>query len=231
MTQPRFNLFATSSPNARKITLMLEELGQAYDVQPIRVLRGEQFAPEFRALNPLSKTPVLVDRETGGPAIFESGAILIYLAETFGRFLPAAGPARYETLQWLFAQTSNIGPTLGQYNHFRSTKDDAAGYGRGRFRNLSKRFYDIFNERLGAARYLAGDEYSIADIATFHWAFYLEIHDFAAADFPHLTRWRAEIAARPAAKREEEKKAQLTIDNSGFSGASKQDIERFYWRD
>ena len=113
----RFELLGMTSPNVRKIVLMLEELEAPYDLRIVKVFRAEQFGDDFRALNPFSKVPVLIDRESG-QSIFESGAILIYLAETFARFLPASGPARYDTLKWLFAQTSNIGPMFGQLNHF-----------------------------------------------------------------------------------------------------------------
>ncbi len=227
----RFELLGMTSPNVRKIVLMLEELEAAYDVRLVKVFAGEQFTPEFRALNPLSKVPVLIDREAD-QTLFESGAILIYLAETFGRFLPAAGAERYETLKWLFVQTSNVGPMLGQYNHFRIAGDGKGSYAYERYRKLSARMYALLDERLSSCRYLAGDAYSIADIATFHWAGYVDIQKMDWADYPHLARWRAEIAERPAARRAEDAAVRLTLsEHDGMAAASQADIDRFWWRD
>lgn len=220
-----------TSPNVRKVVLMLEELEAAYDVRVVKVFRGEQFTPAFRALNPFCKVPVLTDRETG-QSIFESGAILIYLAETFARFLPASSAARYEALQWLFAQTSNIGPMFGQLNHFRTAKDADAPYALTRYRNISTRIYAILDERLAARAYLAGDDYTIADIATFHWAGYVDMHELNWTDFPHLKRWCDQIAARPAAQREAAAIPRLMADpEHSFSSAAKEDMDRFFWRD
>lgn len=227
----RFELHGMTSPNVRKIALMLEELEAPYDLRQVKVFAGEQFTPAFRALNPLSKVPVLVDRETG-QALFESGAILVYLAEAFGRFLPAAGPGRYETLKWLFVQTSNVGPMLGQYNHFRVAGDGIGSYAYERYRKLSARLYALLDERLATCRHLAGDDYSIADIATYHWAGYVDIHRMDWADYPHLARWRAEIGARPAALREVETNRRLAYaEPDSLAAASPADIDRFWWRD
>lgn len=226
----RFELHGMTSPNVRKIVLMLEEIEASYDLRLVKVFRGEQFSDDFRALNPLSKVPVLIDREADGLTMFESGAILIYLAESFARFLPASGAARYQTLTWLFAQTSNIGPMFGQLNHFRMPSVSAP-YALERYRNICERLYRILDERLAAHPYLAGADYSIADIATFHWAGYLEQHGFAWDEHPHLKRWRDAIAARPAAQREAEKMPRL-IDapENGYASASKSDMDRFFWR-
>lgn len=230
MTSPRFLLHGMTSPNVRKIVLMLEELEQAYDIEIVKVFRGGQFEPAFRTLNPFSKVPVLVDREAGDLALFESGAILIYLAETFGRFLPASGVARAQTLQWLFAQTSNIGPMFGQLNHFRMPGADAP-YALERYRGIAARLYRILDERLAANAFLAGEDYSIADIATFHWAGYLEQHELNWADHTHLKRWRDNIAVRPAAQRERAATPRLTAPpGEGFADASPADMARFFWR-
>jgi GST-like protein len=231
--QPRFALYGMGSPNVRKVLLMLEELEVAYDLQLVKVFGSEQFTPQFRALNPLSKVPVLVDHEAqpGGYPVFESGAILIYLAEAFGRFLPASGVDRYETLKWLFVQTSNVGPVFGQFNHFRMGGKDRNPYAYERFRSLSTRLYQLLDERLARRPYLAGDSYSIADIATFAWASYVDIHGMDWADYPNLARWLALIAARPAAQREEAAKAQLAYAPAdSFAAASKEDMDRFWWR-
>lgn len=232
-SQPRFVLYGMTSPNVRKILLMLEELEVAYDLHQVKVFAGEQFTPEFRALNPVSKVPVLVDREAqpGGYPVFESGAILIYLAELSGRFLPASGIPRYEVLKWLFVQTSNVGPMIGQNNHFRLIGKDQAPYGFGRYRSIAAHVFRLLDERLAEQAYLAGDDYSIADIATFHWSAYVGIQGMEWADYPNLARWRAGIAARPAAQREEEVKAGLVYaEADSLPAASKEDLDRFFWR-
>jgi len=230
----RFDLYGMTSPNVRKVALMLEELETPYRLHQVKVFQGEQFTPRFRAMNPLSKVPVLVDHDQGdgGFPVFESGAILIYLAETFGRFLPAAGVARYETLKWLFAQTSNVGPMLGQFNHFRMMGEASAPAAYARYRKLSARIYALLDERLAAHPYLAGEAYSIADIATYPWAAYVTIHEMDWSDYPNLARWRAEIAERPAAQREVEVRVRLTYaEADGIEAASQADLDRFWWRD
>jgi GSH-dependent disulfide-bond oxidoreductase len=228
---PRFELLGMPSPNVRKIVLMLEELEADYAPRIVKVFRGEQFSDEFRALNPFSKVPVLIDHAAGDTVIFESGAILVYLAETFDRFLPRSGPARYATLTWLFAQVANVGPMFGQYNHFMGEGADAPG-ARERYRNISARIYRILDERLKAEAYLAGPGYSVADIATYHWAGYVEAHKMDWADFPNLARWRAEIADRPAAVREAEFLPRLIGEGAdGFQTASQSERDRFWWRD
>jgi len=228
----RLVLYGMTSPNVRKIVLMLEELEAPYALRKVKVFGGEQFGPAFRALNPLSKVPVLVDRGQGDYPVFESGAILIYLAETFGRLLPAAGRPRYETLKWLFAQTSNVGPMLGQYNHFRVMGEASAPAAYDRYRGISARIYHLLDERLGDRPYLAGDDYSIADIATYHWAGYVDVHEMDWADFPNLARWRGAIGERPAARREAKVRELLTYDApDSLQSASQADLDRFWWRD
>src|SRR6516165_5729380 len=168
-------LYGMSSPNVRKILILLEELGLAYEWRHVAVFAGENLTPEFRRLNPFAKVPVLVEDGLAEP-IFESGAILIYLAETYGGdFLPAAGPARWETLKWLMAQAANVGPVFGQHNHFRH--DPArAPYAAERFRRTAAELYRILDRRLADRPWLASDAYSIADIATYPWARYLRRH-------------------------------------------------------
>ena len=228
---PRFELLGMTSPNVRKVVIMLEELEAAYATRLVKVFAGEQFTPAFRALNPLSKVPVLIDHEAG-QTVFESGAILIYLAEAFGRFLPAAGAPRTETLKWLFVQTSNVGPMLGQYNHFRIAGDGKGSYAYERYRKQSARLYALLDERLGTNRYLAGEAYSIADIATWPWSAYVDIHKMDWAEYPHLARWRAEIGERPAIGRAEAVNRALTyFEADGMGAAAPADIDRFWWRD
>jgi GST-like protein len=231
--QARFELHGMGSPNVRKIVLMLEELEVPYDIKLVQVFHSEQFTPAFRALNPLSKAPVLVDRAVrpGGYPVFESGAILIYLAETFGKFMPASGVERYEVLKWLFAQTSNVGPMFGQYTHFRTPGRDNGTYAVERYRSIAYRLIEILDERLSERRFLAGEDYSIADMATYPWAGYVDTYKLDWADYPHLKRWCDEIAARPATKRQEEIRSKLAFDEKdSLQAASKADLDRFWWR-
>jgi GST-like protein len=195
-------LYGMSSPNVRKVGVLLEELGLDYTLHHVAVMKGEQFTPAFRALNPLRKVPVLVDSERGGgKPIIESGAILFYLAETYGAFLPAAGLARYEVMQWLMVQMAGIGPMFGQHNHFQILGAQADPYAAARYRTQSERLYGSLEERLATREWIAGDIYSIADMAIYPWAFYLEQHGFNPAAHPALIRWRDTIAGREAVKR------------------------------
>jgi len=198
-------LYGMSSPNVQKIHLMLEEVGLPYRVQRVDVWKGENFTPEFTALNPNQKVPVLVDDDGPGGApctVFESGAILIYLAEKTGKFLPASGAARYAVLQWLAVQLSGVGPMFGQYTHFRMFAPSGNDYAESRYRTQAVRLFEALDRRLSETLYLGGEEYSIADIATFPW-----MRDRSGkwgGDWDHyanVRRWFASVAARPAAQR------------------------------
>lgn len=193
-------LYGMSSPNVLKAMILLEELGCSYDFHGVNVSAGEQFSERFIALNPMRKVPVLVDRRADGTprAIFESGAILIYLAEKFGRFLPQDGERRYEVLQWLLTEVASAGPVMGHYNHYlRFAQDDI--YSLNRFRTLAGRAYDTFDERLRTCEYLAAEMYSLADIALFPWVeYFYQFHQMRSADHLALMRWRDRIRARPA---------------------------------
>ncbi|MCB2076547.1 MAG: glutathione S-transferase N-terminal domain-containing protein [Novosphingobium sp.] len=196
-------LFGMSSPNVRKVLIALEEMELDYDPRHIAVFRGHQFDEEFLSLSPMAKVPVLVD--AGGPAsdqpMFESGAILIYLAETYGpAFLPAGGPARYAVLKWLMLQVANVGPALGQHSHFRLQADDNP-YAARRFRHMAAQVYYALERRLGEAEWLGGDAYSIADMAVWPWARYLDRHGLDRAEFNRLTAWEQRIGERPAVVR------------------------------
>lgn len=195
-------LFGTGSPNVRKVGLLLEELGLDYAMKHVAVFSGEQFEPDFLAMNPIGKVPVLTDPGADEP-LFESNAILIYLAETYGPdFLPEAGAARRDVMRWLMVQTALVGPMLGQYNHYHLVvKHGSEPYSAARYRNQSETVYRHLDDRLASRDWIAGDGYSIADIAIWPWTLYLERHEFAPEDFPNLARWRAQIAERPAAKR------------------------------
>jgi GST-like protein len=186
---------------------MLEELGLDYVLRHVAVFRGDQFQTAFLALNPLGKVPVLIDHTRGpGRPIYESGAILFYLAETYGArvcpdLLPTGGFARYEVMEWLMVQMAAIGPMFGQHNHFRLFGSQVDPYAAARYRTQSKLLYRRLDERLSTREWIAGEAYSIADIAIYPWALYLEQHGFDPAAHPSLMRWRDLIGAREPVKR------------------------------
>jgi GSH-dependent disulfide-bond oxidoreductase len=197
------DLYFWVTPNGYKITIMLEEVGLPYNVIPINIGKGDQFKPEFLKLSPNNKIPALVDHDGpgGGPlAIFESGAILMYLAEKSARLMPSETAARYNVIQWLMFQMASVGPMLGQAHHFRRYAPEKIQYAIDRYTNEARRIYDVIDRRLGEADYLAG-EYSIADIATFPWLIPHNWQGQALEDFPNLKRWYDAINARPAVQR------------------------------
>ena len=198
------DLYTWTTPNGRKVSIMLEEVGLPYKVHPINIGKNEQFTPAFIAINPNSKIPAIVDPDGPGGkplALFESGAILIYLAEKTGKFQPTDPRQRYITLQWLMFQMGGVGPMFGQAHHFlRNAKEDVP-YGKTRYRDEAKRLYGVMNLRLGQAKYLAGDEYTIADIATYPWVARYEWHQVDLGEFPNVKRWFDAIGARPAVKK------------------------------
>ena len=196
-------LYTWSTPNGRKISIALEELGLAYRVHPINISKDEQFTPAFLKISPNNKIPAIVDPQ--GPdgqalTLFESGAILVYLAEKTGRLLPAAARARYEALQWLMWQMGGFGPMLGQAHHFRRFAKEQIPYAIDRYSNEARRLYGVLDKRLGQADFVAGD-YGIADIAIFPWAARHEWQGIALEEFPNVKRWYDAIAARPAVQK------------------------------
>ncbi len=198
------DLYTWSTPNGRKISIMLEELGLAYNVFPIDITKGEQFAPEFLAISPNNKIPAIVDHDAADGealALFESGAILIYLAERHGRFLPADLRPRLEVMQWLMFQMGNVGPFFGQAHHFRRFAPEKLPYAIARYTNETRRLYGVMDKRLADREYLAGDEYSIADIATFPWAARHEWQGVDLAEFANVKRWYDTLWDRPAVKK------------------------------
>jgi GST-like protein len=182
---------------------MLEECELAYRVKPVNMLRGEQFRPAFLRINPNNKIPAIVDRDGPGGrpfALFESGAILQYLAEKTGRFLPRDTRGRYTVIQWLTFQVANVGPMFGQCGHFLGYAPRKIQYAIDRYRNETLRLYSVMNQRLAREEYLAG-EYSIADIATWPWVRVRWLHKIDLDEFPHVKRWYEAIDARPAVQR------------------------------
>lgn len=202
------DLYTWTTPNGRKPAILLEELGLAYDAKPVDISKDEQFAPEFLKISPNNKIPAIVDHDAdGGPlAVFESGAILIYLAEKTGSaLLPASGAARAKTLEWLMFQMGGLGPMFGQYGHFVRFAPEKVPYGIKRYTDEANRIYRVLDKRLGETAYMAGDDYSIADIATYPWLMALddapEIGEIGLARGDNIRRWMSAIGARPAVER------------------------------
>lgn len=198
------NLYTWSTPNGRKVSIMLEETGLRYTVHAVDINRGEQFTPEYVAICPNSKIPSIVDSDgPGGEPItlFESGAILIYLAEKSGRFLPQAPRVRYAALQWLMFQMGGVGPMFGQAHHFMRFAKVEVPYAIERYGSEVRRLYGVMDRQLATNAFLAGSEYTIADIATWPWVARFEFHRVNLADFPNVKRWFDAIGARPAVQR------------------------------
>jgi GST-like protein len=193
------DLYTWSTPNGRKISIMLEEVGLAYNTIAVDIDRGEQHAPEFLKISPNNKIPAIVDHDTG-LSLMESGAILMYLAEKTGRLMPSAGAERWLVIQWLMMQMGHVGPMLGQTHHFVFYNKGKAPYAEQRYLAENARIYRALNMRLGQARFLGG-EYSIADVATWPWISRYERQQMDMNDYPELKRWYLEIAARPAVQR------------------------------
>lgn len=197
-------LYTWATPNGHKISIALEELGLAYEVRTVDITRGEQFDPGFLTISPNNKIPAIIDDDGPGGtpvALFESGAILIYLAEKTGRLLPGDPRARYETLQWLMMQMGSIGPMLGQAHHFRRFAPERIPYAIERYTKEAERLYGVLDKHLADHEWLAGGQYSIADIATYPWLARHEWQGIDLAAFPNVRRWFDTIAARPAVQR------------------------------
>ena len=194
------DLYTWGTSNGRKASIMLEELGVPYRVFPIDITKGDQFKPDFVAINPNAKIPAIVDPvgPDGKPMpVFESGAILLYLAAKYGQLLPEDLRRRYEALQWLMFQMGGVGPIFGQVHHFLRAAPEPVPYAIERFGKENRRLYGVLEQRLGAVEYLAAT-YSIADIATFPWVLRHEWQRVDLAEFPNVKRWFDAISARPA---------------------------------
>ena len=188
-------LFTANTPNGKKISIMLEEIEFDYKVTKINIYKDEQFKPEFKKISPFSKTPVIIDHDNKR-SLFESGAILIYLAEKSGKFYDLQ--ERTTINQWLMGQMAYVGPMLGQHHQFHHYNPGKSDFGEKRYFKISKRIYKELNERLMVSKFLAGKEYTIADIATFPWIARHEWHDIGLKKFEGLTRWYQEISKREA---------------------------------
>ena len=198
------DLYSWATPNGHKVHIMLEETGIPYRVHGVNIRTGEQFAPEFLRISPNNRIPAIVDPD--GPAgrplsLFESGAILVYLAGKSGKLLPQDLNDRYTALQWLMWQMGGVGPMFGQANHFRAYAVEKIAYAIERYTNEANRLTGVLDRRLAEARFLAGDEYSIADIAVFPWMRNPERRGIDMNAYPNAKRWFDEIAARPAVQR------------------------------
>ena len=197
------DLYTWSTPNGRKISIILEELALPYRVHPVNIGKGDQFKPEYVAINPNSKIPAIVDSQgpDGKPLrMMESGAILIYLAGKTGKLLPQSVRGRYVALEWLMFQMGGTGPIFGQVHHFLRAAKEPVPYAIERYVKETRRLYGVLNERLKRHEYLAG-EYSIADIANYPWVARYEWHKTDLGEFPHVKRWFDMISARPAVQR------------------------------
>jgi len=214
------DLYYWTTPNGHKITLFLEESGLTYTIHPVNLNRGEQFKPQFLAISPNNRIPAIVDNDPagGGPrlSVFESGAILLYLAEKTGKFLPGDLRGRTEVLEWLFWQIGGLGPMAGQNHYFKQYAREAHKFAIERYENETNRLYAVLNKRLANRDFVAGD-YSIADMAIYPWIVHHERQGQKLEDTPHLKRWFDAIAARPATKRayakaDEINKAPIALD-------------------
>jgi len=191
-------LFSANTPNGKKISIMLEEIGYKFNVIKVDLDKGDQFKPEFKKISPLSKIPVIIDRNFD-KTVFESGAILIYLAEKSGKFYDKN--ERTHINQWLMGQMAYVGPMLGQHHQFHYYNPGKSEFGENRYFKISERIYNELDQRLSKSKFLAGDDYTIADIATFPWIARHDWHDIGLKRFQSLTRWYEEISKREAVQK------------------------------
>jgi GSH-dependent disulfide-bond oxidoreductase len=198
------DLYTWTTPNGRKVSIMLEECGLPYNVHKIDIGKGDQFTPEFVAINPNSKIPAMID--TNGPdgkpiTLFESGAMLVYLAQHYQKFLPPDWHQLYHVFQWLMFQMGGVGPMFGQTHHFLRAAKEQVPYAIDRYKKETDRLYGVMDKELAKREYLAGNFYSIADIATYPWVARYEWHKTDLNEFPNVERWFDEIGKRPAVQR------------------------------
>jgi GSH-dependent disulfide-bond oxidoreductase len=198
------DVFSWPTPNGHKVHIMLEECGLPYRIHPINIGAGDQFKPEFLKVSPNNKIPAITDSDgpDGKPlSLFESGAILLYLAAKTGKFLPKSDRQKYEVLQWLMFQMGGVGPMLGQAHHFRIYAPEKIEYAVNRYTNEAKRLYGVLDKQLEKKRFIAGNQYTIADIAMFPWLRSWQNQGIDWADYPHLKEWFDRVGQRPAVQR------------------------------
>jgi GST-like protein len=193
------DLYTWTTPNGRKVSIALEEFGLPYKAHPIDISKDEQFAPAFLKISPNNRIPAIVDNDNG-MSLFESGAILIYLADKTGKLMPRDGEGRYRVIEWLMWQMGGVGPMLGQVHHFVKYNKGKSAYAEERYAKEAQRLYGVLDRRLEGREFLAGD-YSIADIATWPWISRFEWQEIDLAKFPNVKRWYTTIAQRPAVQR------------------------------
>lgn len=196
------DFYYAPTPNGWKVAIALEELGLAYTTHLMQLSKGDQFTPEFLAISPNAKMPAIVDHDVDGGSVpvFESGAILFYLAEKTGSFMPSDAIGRKECLEWLFWQTGNLGPMAGQLSHFRNYAPDGQDYGKKRYAGEYDRNLGVLDSRLEGRTYILGDDYTIADMMIFPWAFIAKPLRASLDDFPNVADWRRRIKERPAVR-------------------------------
>jgi len=194
-----FDLYTWTTPNGRKVSIGLEEFGLPYTAHAINIGKGEQFAPDFLKISPNNRIPAIIDRDNG-MSLFESGAILIYLADKTGKLLPKDGEERYRVIEWLMWQMGGVGPMIGQAHHFLRQNPGKAPYAEERYHKETLRLYGVLDRRLEGRDFMAGD-YSIADIATWPWIARFEWHKVDLNQFPNVKRWYVSIAQRPAVQK------------------------------
>jgi len=221
---PMIELSYWTTPNGHKVTIFLEEAGLPYKITPINISKGEQFGPEFLAIAPNNRMPAIIDRapkDGGAPiSIFESGAILLYLAEKTGKFLSSDLRVRVETLEWLFWQVAGLGPMAGQNHHFNQYAAEKITYAIDRYVKETNRLYGVLNKRLEDRPFVAGD-YSIADMAAYPWIVPYERQNQNLDDFPHLKRWFEAIKARPATERAYARAQEINPARQGLDDEAK----------
>jgi GST-like protein len=217
------------TPNGKKVTILLEELGVPYTIKPIHIGRGDQFSSEFLKISPNNRMPALVDTEPKGGGkpitLFESGAIMMYVAERYGRFWPQDTAKKYDVVQWIMWQMSNQGPKFGEQGHFfRASQDPKNGdlaYANKRFADEVHRLYGVMNLGLFNKRYLAADEYTIADMISYPWAAGWKLRKVDLGEFPHVKRWMEELEARPAVQKAMAAGAEYQEDPNALSDEEK----------
>jgi len=221
------DLYYWTTPNGHKITIFLEEAGLSYQIFPVNIGKGEQFKAQFLAISPNNRIPAIIDQEPAGGgkpiSVFETGAILLYLADKTGKFIAKDLRGRTATIEWLFWQMGGLGPMAGQYNHFGHYAVEKLSYAIDRYRNEVNRLYGVMNKRLADRAFLAGD-YSIADMACYPWVVPWERQAQNIADFPHLKRWLETIAARDAVKRAYAKAKEVNPSPGGINTAEQRAI-------